>query len=131
MKRPHILLIEPDRLLARVYAEYLELSGYTVSRTTTAQTAITAADAMRPDLVIMELQLPRHSGAAFLYELRSYADWQDIPVVIHSGLQPARIAEYRRPLQELAASEYLYKPQTSLQKLSAIAARYAPVLVTS
>lgn len=66
----------------------------------------------------MELQLVGHSGIEFLYEFRSYPDWQNVPLIIHTHVPPSEFAGARDLLmKELGAHTYLYKPHTSLKKL--------------
>src|SRR5438309_374786 len=81
-----ILLIEPDRQLGTTYAQALADAGHRVVAAATAQTAIQAADEQRPEIVIVELQLVEHSGIEFLYEFRSYSEWQAIPITILSQI---------------------------------------------
>ncbi|HEY5152924.1 MAG TPA: response regulator [Candidatus Saccharimonadales bacterium] len=115
-----ILLVEPDRLLARTYSQALNGDGHEVVAAAGAQAAVSAADAAGPDLVILELQLVEHSGIEFLYEFRSYPEWQGIPVVIHTGVPPAEFADSLQILRaELGINIYLYKPRTSLRELVA------------
>lgn len=114
----HIILIEPDRVLAETYYRALKQAKHQVVVCSSAQAAILAADKAKPDLVILELQLVNHSGIEFLYEFRSYPDWQRIPVVVHTLVPPSEFAGARDLLMdELGVVAYLYKPQTSLQKL--------------
>lgn len=114
----HILLIEPDHSLARAYKSALESANHSVSISTSAQTAVDAADETCPDVVIMELQLIAHSGIEFLYEFRSYADWQKIPVIILSRVPPAEFNQCARTMREhLGVAQYCYKPQTDLKQL--------------
>jgi DNA-binding response OmpR family regulator len=113
-----ILLIEPDRVLADTYRQALQSAGHHISVALTAQAAISAADAGRPDLVLLELQLVEHSGIEFLYEFRSYPDWQGIPVIIHSQVPVDEFNGSQSILQgQLGVSDYLYKPHTSLRQL--------------
>ncbi len=122
-----ILLIEPDRLLAESYVRALQAAGHEVNAASSAQAAILAADAIRPDLVILELQLVEHSGIEFLYELRSYPDWQGIPVLIQSHVPGAEFADSWQLLKdELGVKEYLYKPRTSLKELIASVNEHLP-----
>lgn len=114
----NILLIEPDHSLARVYKNALETMGHQVRVSSSAQTAVDAADEVCPDVVILELQLIAHSGIEFLYEFRSYTDWQDIPVIILSKVPPAEFNECSRTMRDhLGVSAYCYKPQTDLKQL--------------
>jgi len=113
-----ILLIEPDVVLARLYADALELAGHAVRTAATAQVAIDIADDARPDVVLLELQLVMHSGIEFLYEFRSYPEWQSVPVIILSNVPPAEFSASKTVLaQQLGVRLYHYKPHTSLQKL--------------
>ena len=112
-----ILLIEPDLVLAKIYSKALNAVGYEITVMGKAQSAILALDAQLPDLIILEPQLVGHSGIEFLYELRSYADLQNIPVLIHSFVQLEAFNQSREVLRTLNVVGYLYKPQTSLQQL--------------
>jgi two-component system, OmpR family, phosphate regulon response regulator PhoB len=114
----HILLVEPDRLLADTYARALENSAHTVTAAGTAQAAIMQADLERPDVVVLELQLVEHSGIEFLYEFRSYPEWQSVPVIVQTQVPPAEFTNHQQILrQQLGVTQYLYKPQTNLKKL--------------
>jgi len=116
----HILLIEPDRVLAEIYRQAFLGAGHVVVCCASAQAGIISADQHAPDLIVLELQLIEHSGIEFLYELRSYADWQDIPVVVHTGVPSSEFIANRRLLHEqLGVRRYLYKPETSLSDLLA------------
>lgn len=115
---PHVLLIEPDALLAQTYAAAMEAAGYSVSRCALAQSGVLAADEARPDVVVLEMQLVGHSGVEFLYEFRSYADWQNVPLIVLTHVPPQEFAGSRRILRdELGVRTYLYKPQTTLRSL--------------
>jgi DNA-binding response OmpR family regulator len=112
-----ILLIEPDKVLATTYRRALEEQGHTVSVAYDAQTAINVADATAPELLVLELQLIEHNGIEFLYEFRSYPEWQLIPVLIHTWVPLD--AHMTESLKQLHVIGYHYKPQTSLRRLLA------------
>jgi DNA-binding response OmpR family regulator len=114
----HVLLLEPNTLLAQAYTQALAHAGFSVAHATSAQIAVDAADKQLPDVVVLELQLPMHSGVEFLHEFRSYAEWQQVPVIVHSALPPAQVAAVAESLQrDLGVRAMLYKPRTSLQQL--------------
>lgn len=115
----NILLIEPDSMLAHVYKDVLEMTKQNTVRVSSgAQAAIMNADDTTPDLVILELQLIEHSGIEFLYEFRSYSEWQNIPVVVHTMVPFAEFIDNWNLLRdELGVRAYLYKPNTSLVQL--------------
>jgi DNA-binding response OmpR family regulator len=117
----NILLIEPDRILADTFCRALEKAGHKVSVCAGAQAAVLAADRVKPDLVILELQLVEHSGIEFLYEFRSYPDWQNIPAIVFSQVPPAEFNNNHEILKnELNVTSYLYKPQTTLTQLTSV-----------
>lgn len=113
----HILLIEPDRVLAQTYQQAFEMAGHDVSWAMQAQAALDAADMRMPDIVVLELQLPAHSGVEFLYEFRSYPEWYKIPVIIHSMVPPTAFTDMAVLKNELGVVKYCYKPNTKIVQL--------------
>jgi DNA-binding response OmpR family regulator len=116
----HILLLEPNRLLAETYAKALRALGHSIDWSPSAQTAISQADQQVPDIVVTELQLAGHSGIEFLYEFRSYADWQTVPVLVLSHVPQEDSGIDQRIMGKIGIEAYLYKPKTSLKKLAQI-----------
>ncbi|HJQ08883.1 MAG TPA: response regulator [Candidatus Saccharimonadales bacterium] len=114
----HVLLLEPNTVLAAAYTEALQHAGHTVAHTTGAQAAIHAADAQAPDAVLLELLLPQHNGVEFLHEFRSYTDWQTTPVIVNTVLHPSYLGGLHTVLvEDFGVQTILYKPQTSLQEV--------------
>lgn len=113
-----ILLVEPDTVLAKTYAASLSKSGHHILRAQDAQSAINATDSVRPDCIVLEIRLPGHNGIEFLYELRSHADWQSIPVIILSQLSLDRVGLDETKMTELGVRAFCYKPDTNLLTLN-------------
>lgn len=127
----NILLIEPDRLLAETYCQSLITAGHKVVPCASAQAAIMAADQIKPDLVVLELQLIEHSGVEFLYEFRSYLEWQSIPVIVQSHVPASEFATNWQSLkQQLGIEVYLYKPHATLKKLISSVNSQLPTIVS-
>lgn len=104
--------------MAKTYQSALQKDGYTVAHATTAQAAVLEADKHRPDVVLLELQLPGHSGVEFLHEFRSYPEWQLVPVVAHTMIRPQQLAAIEQSLRrDLGVVAVLYKPRTNLALL--------------
>lgn len=113
-----VLFIEPDAALARTYSQALMHEGYKTAAVRGAEEALEEVEHFAPDLIVLELQLPRHSGVAFLHEFRSYSEWQNTPVLISTHLPPQFIDGIKNTLStDLGVSAILYKPQTSLKGL--------------
>lgn len=113
----HILILCGDRQLAGRTADYLRLKGYRVTAHTDPQHAITTADNQPPALAVIDLLLAGRSGVEFLYELRSYPEWQDIPVIITGHQYPDDIRPFKPAFDQLNVSSYLPTPLTSLPQL--------------
>jgi len=114
-----ILIVEPDRALGNIYSEALNSVGYHTVVASSAQTALHAIDENLPNLIILELELATHNGIEFLYELRSYIEWQSIPVLILSQVTPNKSAKQPKAWGQLNVAGYLYKPSTKLSNLIA------------
>lgn len=114
-----IILIEPDKVLADIYRQGLQAEGHNVVMCASAQAAIFAADETRPDIIVMEMQLIGHSGVEFLYEFRSYTEWQSIPVLVNSQVPPSEFKDSWSLLKnELGIEGYLYKPTSNFATLA-------------
>jgi len=113
-----ILLVEPDKQLANTIKRALEHFGHSINTCGTAQSAIHATDTDQPEIIVLELQLPIHNGIEFLYELRSYLDWQKLPIIIHSQVPPTIKAISPMLWDQLRITAYLYKPHTRLADLA-------------
>jgi DNA-binding response OmpR family regulator len=114
----NILLVEPDNILKQTVINALENDGHTVIGAENAQQAMDELDKSKNfDLVILELQLAGHGGVEFLYECRSYSEWQELPVIVHSMVPANRLARNQKMLDLLGVKSYFYKPATSLGQL--------------
>lgn len=112
-----VLLIEPDQLLADTYCAVLEKAGHRVACARSAQQAVYTADEQMPDVIVLEPQLPRHNGIEFLYELKSYTEWQHVPVIILTSLTPAAFELSPVLRTQLGVVSVLGKSRTSLERL--------------
>lgn len=124
-----VLLIEPDRLRARNVSQALMLQGYNVSSKQTGQGAVHAAELKTPDIIVMELQLANHNGLEFLYEFRSYPEWQSIPVILYTLVPPTILSNNKEIFDRLGVEGYLYKPLSKLRHIVTAVERLVPVKV--
>jgi two-component system response regulator PfeR len=114
----NILLLQSDRQLAANIQGFLNRRGHSLDTHSDPQTAVMAADKQPPDLIIIDLLLAGRSGVEFLYELRSYTEWQNIPVIVTGTLSPDEQQAYRALFAQLNVTTYLYKPSFSLGALA-------------
>jgi adenylate cyclase len=76
------LLVDDDEIVRRSVRQALEPIGWQVTEAQNGQVAVEALATAHPDVIILDLMMPKMDGFEFLDELRSQPDWQDIPVVI-------------------------------------------------
>ena len=119
----HILLIEPDAILARTYEAVLTDAGYQVAHAATAQQAIAAADSQKPDVVVLALEMARHNSIEFLYEFKSYSEWQNVPVLLLVPRLNHDIADNPSIRNNLGVCEVLIRSQLTLRRLCDAVAR--------
>jgi CheY-like chemotaxis protein len=77
-----VLLVDDDEVVRRSVRQALEPIGWNVTEGENGQAAIESLTAARPDVIILDLMMPKMDGFEFLDELRSRPEWQDIPVVV-------------------------------------------------
>jgi DNA-binding response OmpR family regulator len=112
-----ILLLETDRFMATNIAGVLEANGHVIDWQVDPQEAIISVDVQPVDLIISELILAGRSGVEFLYELRSYPDWQDMPVIIYTNVPPREVGVSAQGFSELKIDAYHHKCSTPLAEL--------------
>jgi two-component system cell cycle response regulator DivK len=95
----------------------LEAQGYAVDWAAHAQDAVELADAHKPDLVLLELQLAGHNGIEFLYEFRSYSEWARVPIMLFTAVGPHAIGMTAELMEQFGIERCLYKPATTLKQL--------------
>jgi len=112
-----ILLIETDRPLAINFITYMKSYDYEVQWHVDPQKAISSIDEQIPDVIVQDVILAGHSGIELLYELRSYGDLQDLPVIIFSSISNREMVHSGLSLNQLNVTNYFYKPETSFGQL--------------
>jgi CheY-like chemotaxis protein len=110
-----VLLVEDDAALTQMYRVKLERDGYTVQVAGDGEEALGMLAADLPDLIFLDVRLPRMDGLTFLERLRTEPRTKNIPVVIVSNYSEEELVA--RGLQ-LGALEYLIKSQTTPGQLS-------------
>jgi GAF domain-containing protein/CheY-like chemotaxis protein len=76
------LLVDDDEVVRRGVRQALEPIGWKVNEAENGQVAVEAITTARPDVIILDLMMPKMDGFEFLDALRGRPDWHDIPVVV-------------------------------------------------
>ncbi|HEY9086855.1 MAG TPA: response regulator transcription factor [Anaerolineaceae bacterium] len=111
-----ILIIEDEGELAQVLRSYLESGGYTVATAQRGDSGLSLFHRLRPDLVILDLNLPGLDGMQVAREIRSQAN---TPLIMAT----ARVDETNRLLGlELGADDYIIKPYSPREVVARVRA---------
>jgi CheY-like chemotaxis protein len=110
-----VLFIEDDAAVAEMYRLKLELDGYTVTIAPDGEQGLKLARETPPDIVFLDIRLPRMDGFSVLEALRADTNLRRIPVIILSNYGEAELVE--RGLK-LGALDYLIKAETTPSSLS-------------
>jgi CheY-like chemotaxis protein len=110
-----VLFVEDDPAVAQMYRLKLELDGYSVEIAPDGEQAVAKAMAAPPDIVFLDIRLPKLDGLGVLEALRAQRQTRQIPVVILSNYSEGELIE--RGLK-LGALEYLIKSQTTPAKVA-------------
>jgi CheY-like chemotaxis protein len=110
-----VLFVEDDASVAQMYRLKLELDGYTVDVAGDGLAALEKARAISPDMIFLDIRLPKLDGLSVLEALRADDATAGIPVVILSNWNERELVE--RGLK-LGALDHLIKSQTTPARLS-------------
>jgi len=105
--RPTILIAEDSADSREMMQVLLEQRGYQVVAADDGRRALEAALSSRPDLVLMDLELPKLDGLTVTRNLRLDPKFKDVPIVILSGHDPSR---FRQEALDAGCDDYLLKP---------------------
>ena len=103
-----ILLVEDDDALASVYQTRLEAEGFTLVRVPNGEDALASALEFKPDLILLDVMMPKVSGFDVLDILRNTPETTNIKVVMLTAL--SQDADKQRA-ESLGVDDYLVKSQ--------------------
>ena len=110
-----VLVVEDDESVARMYRLKLELDGYIVDVAGDGIVALEKARALAPDIIFLDIRLPKLDGIGVLEALRADESTAGIPVVILSNWNEKELVERGA---RLGALDHMIKSQTTPTKLS-------------
>jgi DNA-binding response OmpR family regulator len=120
---PRVLVVEDDEEIAQVLQRSLRMEGYEVRTSADGEAALADADAFSPDLVILDLGLPKLDGIDVARTLRADGD---VPILM---LTARDAVEARVAGLDAGADDYLVKPferQELLARMRALLRRRPP-----
>lgn len=107
-KKYKILLVEDDDALANVYVTRLDAEGFETKRVGNGEDALAAAQGFHPDLILLDVMMPKVSGFDVLDILRNTPQTANIKVIMLTALSQD---SDRQRAESLGADDYLVKSQ--------------------
>jgi CheY-like chemotaxis protein len=114
-ERMRVLFVEDDPSVAEMYKLKLELDGYDVEVASDGERALEMARTHPPDMIFLDIRLPKLDGFGVLEALRNDPETANLPVVILSNHSEKQLVERG---MRLGALDYLIKTQTTPARLS-------------
>jgi DNA-binding response OmpR family regulator len=102
-----VLVAEDDPDIRNLIVYSLQFAGFDVMEATNGIEAVTIAQAEKPDIILLDVRMPKMSGYEACAELKSEAATESIPIVFLSAR--GQETEIKHGL-ELGAEEYIIKP---------------------
>jgi DNA-binding response OmpR family regulator len=120
-KKVHILLVEDDTFLANIYKTKFEMEGFKISVSENGQDGLDDAKKKNPDIILLDILLPKLDGFAVLQKLKADSTLKDIPVILLTNL--GQKDDVSKGL-EMGAVDYLikahFKPSEVVNKVNEV-----------
>jgi CheY-like chemotaxis protein len=107
MEQKKILVIDDEKDILRILVYGLQSWGYEVITATNGQQGLDKIKAEKPDLVMLDADMPVMNGLVMLRQLRNIPDFRHIPVIMLTSYSDPRIAGI---VSMHGISEYITKP---------------------
>lgn len=109
-----ILIAEDDNFLANAYRMKLTKEGFEIKIVADGEDVFVVLQEFKPDLILLDLVMPKKDGFAVLKELKANDQYKSIPVLVASNLGQQ---EDRETCEKLGAVGFIVKSDLSMQDL--------------
>lgn len=111
-----ILVVEDDGMIGSMYKTKFEADGYTVFIAVDGAAGLEAAKKEKPDIIMLDVILPRLDGFSVLEAIKKDKDIKDIPVIMLTNLGTE---EDKKKGEKMGALDYLVKASLTPGQVSA------------
>ncbi len=109
-----ILFVEDEEALQRTFGDILKRENYKVIKALNGEDGLRLAKSEKPDLIILDLILPKMKGFEVLQSLKKDKETEKIPVIILTNLEKPQDVE---KALDLGATTYLVKTKYALEEI--------------
>ena len=117
---PKVLLVEDDPLMYDLYQLFLKRKGHGVILATNGQIGLEEAKKENPDIILLDMMMPKMDGLEVLHHLKKDPELAQIPVVVISNLADQ---EYVNKALAAGAKEYILKSDYQSEELDELIQR--------
>lgn len=118
-----ILLIEDEKILAEMYRDKFKETGFNIFVAFDAKEGLTLTKKEKPDLIILDILLPKENGIYFLEKMKKDPEIAFIPVVAFSNYDDP---ETKKEANKLGIKDYLIKTDYTPEKIVEKIKEYLP-----
>lgn len=111
-----ILFIEDELSLQKTMTDFLKSENYEIINAYDGENGLAIAKKEKPDLILLDLIIPKKDGFSVLSELKSSEETSSIPVIVLTNLEGTKDVEQAL---ELGATTYLVKANYTLEEVTA------------
>lgn len=109
-----ILIVDDEAELVELFSDILAAAGFNIYKAYNGEEAMQYVNGSRPDMILLDVRMPKTDGFEFLQKLRESDELQNIKVIMLSNMQGQ---EYLDKATDLGADDYWYKMNTHLVDL--------------
>lgn len=109
-----ILIIEDEKILGEMYKDKFSEAGFEVVLARSAEEGLEVIPKEKPDLILLDILLPRANGIGFLIKFKKNPEISSIPVVAFSNYDDP---ETKKSALKLGAKDYLIKTSYTPQEI--------------
>lgn len=101
-----VLIVEDEKMLADMYATKFSMEGFTASQANDGQAGFDTATANPPDIILLDIIMPKLDGFTVLKQLRAQEQTKNVPIILLTNLGQD---EDIKKGKELGATDYFVK----------------------
>jgi len=118
-----ILIIEDERILAEMYKDKFDEEGLETDVAFSSEEALEYLKTKKPDLILLDILLPKENGISFLRKMREMENVSGVPVIAFSNYDEPRT---KKEAFELGVKAYLIKTQYTPKELVETVRKFLP-----
>ena len=103
-----VLIIDDEKGILKMYSEYLQIGGIQTLEANDGQTGIKLAKEQKPDVILLDIIMPRYNGLDVLKDIKADEELKNIPVFLLTNLPQESSGDKTKAL---GANGYLVKAE--------------------